>query len=282
MAQDIDPHAYFARIGYAGETQPNLAVLRALVTHHTAAIAFENVETVARRPPLLDLNSLQRKMIQQARGGYCFEHGTLFLGVLRAMGFQVTGLAARVRRGMPPGMVGPRTHMLLLVDLPDGRHIADVGFGGLTPTAPLAFRMDEEQATPNETYRLVAHNAEFMLQAAIAGAWEDVYLFSLQPQLPIDYEMGNWFTATRPNSMFQDNLLVTRPAPGERRTLFNRHFSRRRQAAPVERRVLRAREDYRQILRDEFGLAVAEADLDAMMTVMAKHDPDQPYDGRFA
>lgn len=283
MSDDpIDLAAYLTRIGYMGETTPSLSVLADLVAHHTAAIAFENIETVARRPPPLDLASLQRKMVHQPRGGYCFEQNTLFQGALRAAGFQVTGLAARVRRGFPPGFVGPRTHMLLLVDLPEGPHVADVGFGGLTPTAPLAFRMDTQQTTPNETCRLVARDDEFLLQAEIAGGWEDVYQFTLQPQLPIDYEMGNWFTATRPTAMFSENLIVTRPIPGERRTLLNRYFTRRRQNTPAERRVLRTRDEYQQILRDEFGLAVTEDDMDAVMALMARHDPDRPYDARFA
>jgi N-hydroxyarylamine O-acetyltransferase len=278
----IDLDAYLARIGYTGETEPTLAVLTALVMHHTTSIAFENIETVARRPPPLDLASLQRKMVRQSRGGYCFEQNTLFLGVLLALGFRVTGLAARVRRGFPPGFVGPRTHMLLAVDLPEGPHVVDVGFGGLTPTAPLAFRMDVGQATPNESFRLVAHGDEFLLQAAIAGGWEDVYQFSRQAQMAIDYEMGNWFTATRPGGMFSENLIVTQPSPGERRTLLNRYFTRRRRHQPVERQVLRERQEYEQILRDEFGLVVTEGDMDAIMALMAKHDPDKLYDARFA
>ena len=278
----FDLDAYFARIGYPGPRAASLTLLRELVAHHSAAIAFENIDPLARRVPPLDLASVQRKLVTQRRGGYCYEQNTLFQGALLALGFQVTGLMARVRRGVPPHIMTPRSHMLLLVDLPEGPHLADVGYGALTPTAPLRLRADLEQVTPNEVFRLGLIGDEFTLQAGIAGGWEDVYRFGLLPQLPIDYEAINWYTATRPNALFAENLVVTRPTPGVRRTLFNRQFSVRREGAVVERQVLRTRDDYQRVLADEFGLMLSDADMEAVMALMAKHDPDRPDGGGFA
>ena len=125
----FDLDAYFARIGHSGPRAVSLTLLRELVAHHSAAIAFENIDPLARRVPPLDLASVQRKLVTQRRGGYCYEQNTLFQGALLALGFQVTGLMARVRRGVPPHIMTPRSHMLLLVDLPEGPHLADVGYG---------------------------------------------------------------------------------------------------------------------------------------------------------
>ena len=150
----IDLDGYFARIGCAGERVPSLGLLRELVARHTASITFENIDPVVRRVLLLDLATLQQKLVVPRRGGYCYEQNTLFQAVLRALGFQVTGLLARVRRGAPAHVATPRSHMLLLVDLPEGRYLADVGFGGVTPTAPLTLHADAEQSTPNEVFRL--------------------------------------------------------------------------------------------------------------------------------
>lgn len=278
----FDLDAYLTRIGHDGARDPSLPVLASLVARHSAAIAFENIEALARRPIPLDLPSLQRKLIQGGRGGYCYEQNTLFQGALRALGFRVAGLMARVRRQVPPAMETARSHMLLRVDLPEGPYIADVGFGGLTPTAPLALRAADPQPTPNETFRLLPVGEEFMLQAYIAGDWDDVYRFTLQEERPADYEQANWYTATRPNAMFAHNLIVTLPARGVRRTLFNRHFTERHRDKPMERRVLRSRGDYHDVLRGAFGLTLTEDDLDAVMNVVAKHDPDAPYGGNFA
>lgn len=277
----LDLDAYLTRIGHTGARDVCLPVLRELVARHSGAIAFENIDPVAGRAPSLDLGSLQRKLIHGGRGGYCYEQNTLFLAALRALGFTAAGLMARVRRGVPAHVETARSHMLLRVDLPEGPFLADVGFGGLTPTAPLALRVGEEQGTPNETFRLIGHEA-FVLQGCVSGAWEDVYHFTMQEERAADYEQANWYTATRPDAMFAQNLIVTLPAPGVRRMLFNGHFTERRTDGARERRTLRTRRDYDDVLRGVFGLTLAPDDLDAVMAVVARHNPDAPYRGNFS
>jgi len=282
MEDRIDCDAYLARVGHSGPRQPSLALLRDLVAAHTASITFENIDPLAGRVPALDYPSLQRKLVTQRRGGYCYEQNTLLQGVLRTLGFAVSGLLARVRLGMPPDIQPARSHMVLRVDLPEGPYLADVGFGRLTPTAPLALQADVEQATPNEIFRLRASGDEYMLRAAGDDGWDDVYLLALLPQDASDYAMANWYHATRPNALFTANLMVTRPTPGTRRTLFNRQFTLRRSAAPIERRVLQSRDEYEQVLAEEFGLTPSDADMAAIMSVVAKHDTAPPRGTRFA
>jgi N-hydroxyarylamine O-acetyltransferase len=107
MSSDIE--AYFTRIGYSGPRQPTIAMLREIVAKHPAAIPFENLDVLLGRVPPLDPGSLHDKLIRHRRGGYCFEHNTLLMSVLRATGFEVAGLAARVRacaRGARPTRSG--------------------------------------------------------------------------------------------------------------------------------------------------------------------------------
>lgn len=42
-----------------------------------------------------ELGKVFEKLVRQPRGGYCFEQNTLFLAVLRALGFEVYPAAAR-------------------------------------------------------------------------------------------------------------------------------------------------------------------------------------------
>src|SRR5690606_34277901 len=150
----FDLEAYLARIGYDGARTATLDVLRELHLRHTQAIPFENLDPLLRRPVALDAESLMRKLVHGRRGGYCFEQNLLFAHALQALGFRARGLAARVVYNVPPGTVMPRTHMLLAVDVGGEPIVADVGFGGLTLTAPLALRPAIEQATPHEPFRL--------------------------------------------------------------------------------------------------------------------------------
>jgi N-hydroxyarylamine O-acetyltransferase len=76
---EIDLDAYFARIRYAGPRKPTLALLHAIVAHHVAAIPFENLDVLLSWPILLEPASLQKKLIHDRRGGYCFEQNVLFL-----------------------------------------------------------------------------------------------------------------------------------------------------------------------------------------------------------
>ena len=87
--EPIDLSGYCARIGYSGSHEPTLALLRAIVAGHTAAIPFENLDVLAKRPIRLDRPSLCDKLVRHRRGGYCYEHNLLLLGVLRGSGFAV-------------------------------------------------------------------------------------------------------------------------------------------------------------------------------------------------
>src|SRR5215470_16096267 len=156
MAQAIELDGYLRRIGYDGSRAPTLETLRALHLRHALAIPFENLDSFLRRPVRLDQASLERKLVHDQRGGYCFEHNLLFKAALDAFGFRVAGLAARVVWNQPDGVTLPRTHMLLRVVIEGQDYIADVGFGGQTPTGPIRLVAGVEQTTPHEPFRLLA------------------------------------------------------------------------------------------------------------------------------
>src|SRR5690242_6235971 len=129
-AHALDLDAYLARIGYDGVRRPTVDVLRSVHRAHATAIPFENLDPLLGTVPSLALPDLEAKLVRGGRGGYCYEQNTLFAAALRALGFGVTLLAARVLLGAAPGDVRPRTHMLMEVRVPDapGPYLADVGF----------------------------------------------------------------------------------------------------------------------------------------------------------
>jgi N-hydroxyarylamine O-acetyltransferase len=263
----IDLDAYFRRIGFGGGAAPDRDTLDAILRLHPQAIAFENLDPLLKVPVRLDAASLENKLVRTARGGYCYEHNLLLMHVLRALGFGVRGLAARVLRGVPEGAIAARAHMLLCIDLEGRRHIADVGFGGTTPTASLCLDCDGEQRTAHEPFRLVRAGDDFVLQAGIGQSWQSLYRFDLQEQFQVDYEVANWYQCTNPNSYFTANLMAARPVPGARYTLRNNEFSVHHLDGRSERRELRTREELRDTLVGTFGLTLADAaGLDALLT----------------
>ncbi len=261
----FDLDAYLARIGYGGPTDATLATLTGLQACHAQAIPFENLDVLLGRGVRLDLDSLQRKLVYDRRGGYCFEHNTLFLQALQALGFAASALAARVLWRRPEGAVTPRTHMLLRVELAQGAFIADVGFGGATPTAPLALVPEIEQATPLEPFRLVAVDAEYRLQIRQGAEWTTLYQFSLAPQHPIDLELPNWFVSTHPKSFFVHHLVAALPTADCRCGLFDRDWTRRRPDGTVAERRLADGQAMLESLERDFLIEVAPEDRAAIV-----------------
>ena len=253
----IDLDAYFARVGYDGSRAPTLDTLRALHRFHPAAIAFENLDPLLKRPVRLDIGALMDKLVHAGRGGYCYEHNILFQAALRAIGFTVASLAARVQWNVPPGTDTPRYHMLLRIDLPDGPYIADVGFGRLTLTAPLRLAAGIEQQTPHGLYRLVAIGSEFQMQTRLEGTWSPIYQLSLQEQTHSDWEAANWYTSTHPESRFTRGLMAARCDEHCRYGLFNMDLRVYREGS-TERRRLKSAPELVAVLRDTFRMKLPE------------------------
>jgi len=248
----FDLESYFRRIGYAGARAPTYAVLEALHLAHATHIPFENLDVLLKRPIRLDLASLQDKLVRGGRGGYCFEQNLLFAGALRAAGFSLTPLAARVRYRAPAPM--PRTHMLLLVETGDGAWLADVGFGGEGLLLPVAFEAGRETVQFAWRYRVVSDTPGlWLLQSERDGAWLDLYSFSLEAQTLPDYEMANHYLCTHPASRFRQTLTVQLPTPAARHILRNLELIEDR-GTKISSRTLSGPEERLEVLADIFGL----------------------------
>jgi len=222
-APTLDLDAYLRRIGYGGECVPTLEVLDDLHLAHATHIPFENLDIQLGRQIRLDLESIQSKLVRGRRGGYCYEQNSLFAAVLERIGFRVTTLAARVRKGA--SRVLPRTHMLLSVDVAGSPWLADVGFGTgglLKPVAMLPGRASRQFAW---NFRLVEEPGLRVLQSLEGNVWQDLYAFTLEPQYPVDFEMANHYVSTHPNSRFVQTLAVQRQTPSACYLLRNRELT---------------------------------------------------------
>jgi N-hydroxyarylamine O-acetyltransferase len=262
----LDLDAYFQRIGYDGERTPTLATLQAIHVRHASTIPFENLTPFLHQPVRLDLAALQHKLVQNGRGGYCFEQNLLLLAVLRALGFEVTGLAARVRWNVPDAVVTARSHMLLRVELDGQTYLSNVGFGGLTLTAPLALIPDRVQPTPHEPFRIIVDGDGYLMQAQLEQEWRSLYRFDLQQQYVPDYEVSSWYLSNHPGSHFVTGLMAARPDTACRYALRNNGLAIHHLHGGTERRVLSTVAEIRTVLEACFGITLpVTPDLDAAL-----------------
>jgi N-hydroxyarylamine O-acetyltransferase len=267
----IDLDAYFARIGYSGPRTATLETLRAIHALHPAAIAFENLDPLLGVRVLLDPESVERKLVRAGRGGYCFEQNGLFALALTALGFKVTGLAARVYVKTEPGRIR-RSHMVLKVDLPEGPYIADVGFGAWALSGPLKLLDTSEQDTPHGPARVMPVGEYFDVQTVVDGEWTILYRFMLEEQTPADYEVSNWYCSTHPNSGFTTQIMIALLPAGRRLGMLNHRFSVHHSDGRTERRELKSAQEIADVLENDFLIRLPEP-RDPLMAALAKLVP---------
>jgi N-hydroxyarylamine O-acetyltransferase len=267
----FDQNAWLRRIGYDGPLEPTLSTLHRLIFAHAHAIAYESLDIMLGRTPRLDLESLQSKIIAGGRGGYCLEQNMLFRAGLRSLGYDITSLQGRVVRGMAIDAPRPAIHMLLQVNLPEGPYLADVGFGNLAPTSALRLQTDVEQETPHEPMRFIDVGGELTLQSKLRDTWEHIYRVIPYPRYDGEYEITNWYTGTHPDAPYQGNIIAAIPGPNRTRiTMFNARVTVRHASGEAERRILRSEDEYRGVLRGEFGLKMSDDEIRTCIAVMER------------
>jgi N-hydroxyarylamine O-acetyltransferase len=275
----FDQRAWLERIGYTGPLAPTLETLNGLIFAHARAISYETLDIMLGRTPKLDVSTLQAKMIAGGRGGYCFEQNMLFRAALRSLGYRITSLQGRVVRGLAIDAPRPAIHMLLKVELPEGPHLADVGFGNLAPTCALALTPLLEQPTPHELMRFIDLDGELTLQARFKRGWEHIYRVIPHPRNDAEYEITNWYTGTHPETPYQGNIIVARPGPNSTRiTMYNARVTVRDADGHADKRWLASDGEFHDVLRGEFGLNMSDQDIEACVAVMkAKGTGDAPH-----
>jgi len=255
MLTPFDLPAYLGRIRYDGPTKPDLAGLSGLLAAHMNAIPFENIDVLLQRPIRLDLASVQKKLVTERRGGYCFEQGALFLAALRALGFNAQARTARVILVLKPD-ASPRGHMYISVRLPEGEFVADPGLGGLGCRAPIpldgtsAREGDELWSIRTEDRRRVLEvkSPERNVDAWIAGFDEDNWA---------DFEVANHWYSTHPASPMVNRVMLRTMVPGGRLTVMNRDATLRANGA-TERSELKDRAALRKLVLDYCGFDCPE------------------------
>ncbi len=151
----LNVSAYLDRIGYLGQIDPSAETLRGLHLAHMLAVPFENLDIHLGRLIPCDEARFLHKIIDERRGGFCYELNGAFAALLRALGFKVTLLSARVT--LPDGSgAGPEfDHLTLRVDVhEDEPWLADVGFGD-NFLEPLRLVSKRKQPQAGHVYRLM-------------------------------------------------------------------------------------------------------------------------------
>lgn len=248
--------SYFKRIGYYGSREVCAETLRQLQWHHLLAIPYEVLDIHMGCKIDLEPEIVERKIVGNGRGGYCYEQNTLFLHVLRALGFQVKCVTARARWQKPEDLMSGNIHLVLIVDVDDKKWLADVGFSACGSPYPLTFDTDEVQLTPLESRRIIQKDGLYLEQLLAGDKWLDVMVFTLGESFPMDWEIGSYYWSTHHTSLAVQNIIVSIPTKDRRYRLLNKELNTRYIDGTVENRIITSQEEYIAILRNIFNLDV--------------------------
>jgi len=132
----LDLDAYLECIGFVGEPRADLDTLKEIHRQHLLTIPFENLDVQLQRTVDLDIRRIYSKLVEQGRGGWCYEMNGLLGWALAEAGFKVMRMSGGVWRSQHGDSV-LGNHLVLCVQL-DQPWIADVGFGdGFFEPVPL-------------------------------------------------------------------------------------------------------------------------------------------------
>jgi len=187
--------------------------------------------------------------------------------LLRQPGFTVKLLSARV---FGAGQLGPEyDHMLLLVEMHE-RWIADVGFGD-SFLQPL--RLDDPAQQAQEqggcAYRLLATEAQMVLQQSKEGVWNSQYAFALEPRQLAEFDAMCDYQQTSPASNFTRKAVCSMATPQGRVSLSNRRLILSTDGQREEREIADAG-SYRVALKYYFDIELdAGAHIERLMDPLA-------------
>ncbi|MFM1886308.1 MAG: hypothetical protein RL026_1465 [Pseudomonadota bacterium] len=261
---------WLARIGHGGGLQPRLETLAALHQAHVLAVPFEHLDALRGRVPSLTLPDLQRKLVEERRGGWCFEHAAFLQAQLQALGFEVTVLPAAVLWEQPPQARPAAEHAVLQVALDGQDWLVDAGFGRLTLTAPLRLEAGPEQGTPHGRYRLLAEpDGLLRVEALLDRGWAPLYRLARRAWAAADWLGVNARLARHADSRFRQHLFLARAgAGGVRHSLRNGRYLRRDAAGHAEMRQLPDLPSLQAVMTEAFGLDLRAIDDDGTLPAL--------------
>ncbi|MFL6499604.1 MAG: arylamine N-acetyltransferase family protein [Candidatus Udaeobacter sp.] len=236
----LDLSGYLDRLGEPAQG-PSRKALDRLHEAHVRAFTFDNIDVLLGRHPGVSLAAVQEKFTGRGRGGYCFEHSTVFAAALERLGYRVRRHLGRV--GDPStGAQQGRTHMVVEVVLDGRRLLCDPGFGmSLLRPIPMQDHAEDEQL-PGWRHRVRHTPGGWALDRWREGGWEVAHTTDELEVTPVDVVIGHHFTSTYPGSHFTTGLVLGKHLPGRHVTVTHESLTVRTPGRPTEHRSLRAGE----------------------------------------
>src|SRR3569832_1181261 len=262
---DID--RYLKRIGLKTRPPATLEGLKTVHRAHLRAIPYENIDVQLGRPVTTAIEPIYEKIVERGRGGWCYEMNGSLGWALKELGFNVTRATGAVVRALK-GEASVGNHLVLRVELPEGIHLADVGFGdGRLDPIPVAVGAFVSEGFH---YGLSRFDEDWWRFANDPRGGAPSFDFNLAPADEAVLAQKCAFLQSAPQSPFVQILVVQRLVPGGLAILRGRTLRRLTPSETTER-TIDGPGDLLDTLKTEFSLDVPEV-ADLWSKIAARHE----------
>ncbi len=243
---------YLARIGVSGlGVSCDASSLKTLQRSHLLNVPFENLDIHWNRPILLETDRFYKKIVEEKRGGYCYELNGLFNELLKFVGFETRLVSGRVFNGSGHG---PEfDHAAIIVTLGASEYLADVGFGDFT-AEPLQIIVDEEQYDAAGIFLIRDFGDGYLEVAKRSGdSWQSEYIFRPIGRNLSEFSEMNKFQQTSPDSHFTKGKVCSLMTAQGRKTLTDKSFIVTTDGNKSDRPI-ESEAEFESILKQEFNI----------------------------
>ena len=244
---------YLQRISFHGQSKIDHKTLVTFHRKHLLTVPFENLDIGLGREIELDLEKIEKKIVSNMRGGFCYELNGLFYALLKEIGFEVKMISAKVFGDEKIGQ--EFDHMALVVSL-DEDWLVDVGFGD-SFIEPIQMKLGSNQKDPGGYFVIEEHDSTYLRLEASKDdlVYDPIYLFSLAERQLEDFAGMCAYHQTSPESSFTRERKCTLATETGRVSIRDNHFIETIEGRKKIREIADD-EEYRQILKEIFQIEV--------------------------
>lgn len=249
----MDISRYLQRIQFAGVLSPTPELLTVLQETHLLHVPFENLDIHSH--VAIDLHNTYYKIVEQNRGGICYELNGLFYQLLTSIGFTVKMVSARVydnKKGYGPEF----DHMAIIAKVNDQDYLVDVGFGEFA-LHPIKILLNTNSNDPRGVFRVEPYDKHYMVvkKQSDAGLFIPQYIFSeTERQLSEFYYMCHYHQSSS-DSHFTQQRICSLPTLTGRVTLSG-SVLKIRDRDMVSERALASDVELTEVLQQYFNIVL--------------------------
>ena len=249
----MNAEKYLERIGLdSASFAQTLETLKTLQKAHLLTVPFENLDFHWGKRITLDLDRFYKKIVENGRGGFCYELNGNFNELLRAIGFETKIVSAWVAN--KEGEFGEEyDHLAIVVVINGKEYLCDVGFGDFI-AEPLRLELEIEQSDPNGVYRMSIFESGYLVEKKNSADWSSEYTFKNLKRGLDEFSEMCVYNQTSPESHFTHGKLCSVMTETGRKTLTDKKFIVTENDKRHEKDI-RSDEDFNDVLQREFGIA---------------------------